>query len=167
MLIVASGAPTLDSFSQKPVDRAGSRDMYASRAETSENDRIGSLASAMRDLPFTGVVRTKRILHAKCGRKKAAAGLPRRLSQKNREEGISVLSRPGSDLLFQALRLSTIGAGEFNGRVRDGIGFRLPANTTRSAKDGIEASASEASFPDLIRDLEPQAVVLVFDKNAH
>ena len=48
----------------------------------------------------------------------------------------SVFGRPGSDLLFQALRLSIIGAGEFNGRVRDGIGFRLPANTTRSAKDG-------------------------------
>src|SRR5215467_5269946 len=51
----------------------------------------------------------------------------------------SVLGRPGSDLLSQVLRLSTIGAGEFNGRVRDGIGFRLPANTTRSAKDGLEA----------------------------
>lgn len=46
-----------------------------------------------------------------------------------------VLGRPGSDLLFQALRLSTIGAEEFNGRVRDGIGFRLLAKTTRSAKD--------------------------------
>jgi hypothetical protein len=47
----------------------------------------------------------------------------------------SVLGRPGSDLLFQVLRLSTIGAGEFNGRVRDGIGFRLPATTTRPAED--------------------------------
>src|SRR6187549_3684098 len=47
-----------------------------------------------------------------------------------------VLGWPGSDLLFQVLRLSTIGAGEFNGRVRDGIGFGLPASTTRSAKDG-------------------------------
>ena len=46
-----------------------------------------------------------------------------------------VFGRPGSDLLFQALRLSTIGAEEFNGRVRDGIGFRLLAKTTRSAKD--------------------------------
>ena len=46
-----------------------------------------------------------------------------------------VLGWPGSDLLFPVLRLSTIGAGEFNGRVRDGIGFRLPANTTRPAKD--------------------------------
>jgi hypothetical protein len=36
--------------------------------------------------------------------------------------GCSVLCRPGSDLLFQALRLSTIGAEDFDGRVRDGIG---------------------------------------------
>ena len=57
-----------------------------------------------------------------------------------REEAFSVLGRPGSDLLFQVLRLSTIGAGEFNGRVRDGIGFLLPARTTRPAKDGSEAS---------------------------
>ena len=34
-----------------------------------------------------------------------------------------VLGRPGSYLLSQALRLSTIGAEGFNGRVRDGIGF--------------------------------------------
>src|SRR5262249_52700472 len=60
----------------------------------------------------------------------------------NREE-VSVLGRPGSDLLFQALRLSTIGAGEFNGRVRDGIGYRLPANTTRPAKDGCSKANSE------------------------
>jgi hypothetical protein len=45
-----------------------------------------------------------------------------------------VLGWPGSDLLFQVLRLSTIGAGEFNGRVRDGIGYGLPARTTRPAK---------------------------------
>src|SRR5215212_8329551 len=76
---------------------------------------------------------------------KAAAAMPRRLFRfergsriawvLNREE-VSVLGRPGSDLLFQVLRLSTIGAGEFNGRVRDGIGFRPPASTTRSAKNG-------------------------------
>ncbi len=53
---------------------------------------------------------------------------------------IFVLGRPGSDLLFQALRLSTIGAEDFNGRVRDGIGWKLLANTTRSAKDENEAS---------------------------
>lgn len=47
----------------------------------------------------------------------------------------AVLRRPGSDLLSQVLRHSTIGAEEFNGRVRDGIGFRLLAMATRPAKD--------------------------------
>ena len=53
----------------------------------------------------------------------------------------SVLGRPGGDLLFQALRLSTIGAEDFDGRVRDGIGYRLLAMTTRSAKDGTMKQA--------------------------
>ena len=54
-----------------------------------------------------------------------------------------VLGRPGSDLLSQGLSHSTIGAEEFNGRVRDGIGFRLLARTTRPAKDkGYEASGT-------------------------
>ncbi len=47
----------------------------------------------------------------------------------------SVFCRPGSDLLFRVLRRSTIGAGAFNGRVRDGIGFRHSAIATRPAKD--------------------------------
>ena len=33
-----------------------------------------------------------------------------------------MLCRPGDDLLSQVLRHSTIGAGAFDGRVRDGIG---------------------------------------------
>lgn len=49
--------------------------------------------------------------------------------------GFLVLCRPGSDLLSQGLSHSTIGAEEFNGRVRDGIGLRLFAKTTRPAKD--------------------------------
>src|SRR5215208_5841486 len=49
-----------------------------------------------------------------------------------------VLGRPGDDLLSQVLRHSTIGAEEFNGRVRDGIGFRLLARATRPAKDKDE-----------------------------
>jgi hypothetical protein len=53
----------------------------------------------------------------------------------------SVLGRPGSDLLFQTLRFSTIGAEDFDGRVRDGIGYRLLAVTTRSAKDGTMKQA--------------------------
>ncbi len=46
-----------------------------------------------------------------------------------------VLGRPGSDLLSQGLSHSTIGAEAFNGRVRDGIGLRRFAKTTRPAKD--------------------------------
>src|ERR1700726_2343726 len=52
-----------------------------------------------------------------------------------RKEEFFVLGRPGSDLLSQGLSHSTIGAEEFNGRVRDGIGFKLLAKTTRPAKD--------------------------------
>ena len=51
------------------------------------------------------------------------------------KEGIPVFGRPGSDLLSQVLRHSTIGAEAFNGRVRDGIGFRRLAKATRPAKD--------------------------------
>ena len=47
----------------------------------------------------------------------------------------AVFCRPGSDLLSHVLRHSTIGAEEFNGRVRDGIGFGLLARATRPAKD--------------------------------
>jgi hypothetical protein len=68
-------------------------------------------------------------------------------------EGISVFGRPGSDLLSQALRLSTIGAEEFNGRVRDGIGLGLLAKTTRPAKDRDQVSViryREKNFPLLI-----------------
>src|SRR5205085_2640515 len=65
---------------------------------------------------------------------------------------ISVFGRPGSDLLFQALRLSIIGAGEFNGRVRDGIGYRLPASTTRSAKNGKPTSWVVMPVPDQVGD---------------
>ena len=43
------------------------------------------------------------------------------------------LGRPGNDLLSRALRHSTIGAEGFHGRVRDGIGCRLPAMATRSS----------------------------------
>jgi hypothetical protein len=49
-----------------------------------------------------------------------------------------VFGRPGNDLLSQVLRHSTIGAEEFNGRVRDGIGFRLLATATRPAKDKMK-----------------------------
>ena len=44
------------------------------------------------------------------------------------------LCRPGSDLLSRVLRRSTISAGAFHGRVRNGNGCSHPAKTTRSAK---------------------------------
>ena len=47
----------------------------------------------------------------------------------------SVLGRPGSDLLSQVLRHSTIGADVFDGRVRDGIGSDHDAKATRPAKN--------------------------------
>ena len=71
--------------------------------------------------------------------KAAAEGSAAAFGIGHREEALSVLGRPGSDLLSQVLRLSTIGAEEFNGRVRDGIGYGLLAITTRPAKDRMEA----------------------------
>ena len=62
-----------------------------------------------------------------------------------RKEELLVLGRPGGDLLSQGLSHSTIGAEEFNGRVRDGIGFRLLARTTRPAKDKETKQAIERS----------------------
>ena len=44
------------------------------------------------------------------------------------------INRPGSDLLSRVLRRSTIGAGAFHGRVRNGNGCSHPAITTRSIK---------------------------------
>src|SRR5215468_5984162 len=66
--------------------------------------------------------------------KNAASGRRRRFVFVTRKEEFLVLGRPGSDLLSQGLSHSTIGAEEFNGRVRDGIGFMLLARTTRPAK---------------------------------
>ena len=66
---------------------------------------------------------------------KTAAIAGGRSCSDHRDEEFFVLGRTGSDLLFQVLRLSTIGAGEFYGRVRDGIGYRPPAKTTSPAKD--------------------------------
>ncbi len=52
---------------------------------------------------------------------------------------VTALGKPGDDLLSQVLRLSTIGAGAFHGRVRDGIGCRHSAKITRPAKGGIKS----------------------------
>src|SRR5215813_2257056 len=99
-------------------------------------------------------------------------GRPRVLKQKSRRgrnrgglkenyiaKRFNVPGRPGSDLLFQVLRLSTIGAGKFNGRVRDGIGYRLPANTTRPAKDASGISPSPPLIPDTLDSTNPGGIV--------
>ena len=49
-------------------------------------------------------------------------------------------NRPGSDLLSRVLRRSTIGAGAFHGRVRNGNGCGRPAMTTRSIKGNVMRS---------------------------
>lgn len=51
--------------------------------------------------------------------------------------------RPGSDLLSRVLRRSTIGAGAFHGRVRNGNGCGRPAMTTRSFKGNVPTATSE------------------------
>ena len=55
--------------------------------------------------------------------------------QLQRRRMVSDFRRPGGDLLSHALRRSTIGAEGFHGRVRDGIGCRTLAMTTRPAKN--------------------------------
>lgn len=47
----------------------------------------------------------------------------------------TAFGEPGDDLLFRALRHSTIGAGAFHCRVRDGIGWFHTAIATRLAKN--------------------------------
>ena len=47
------------------------------------------------------------------------------------------VGRPGGALLSRALRRSTMGAGGFHVRVRDGIGCSLPAKATRSSNTAL------------------------------
>ena len=59
-----------------------------------------------------------------------------------------VLGRSGDDLLSRVLRHSTIGAEEFNGRVRDGIGFFAPRSNHRTSEGqtGKGGRASTRNF---------------------
>src|ERR1700737_1899993 len=61
------------------------------------------------------------------------------------KEKVSVLGRPGDDLLSHVLRQSTIGAKAFDGRVRDGIGSDRLARATRPAKDGYSDQSTVIS----------------------
>ena len=81
-------------------------------------------------------------------RKRAAlrAALGRRWAVVCDEKICFALSRPGSDLLSRVLRRSTIGAGAFHGRVRNGNGCGRPAMTTRSAKGNPPTFAASVCF---------------------
>lgn len=73
-------------------------------------------------------------------------------------------SRPGSDLLSRVLRRSTIGAGAFHGRVRNGNGCGRPAMTTRSAKGKtfeklVEAFASFVFLEHVVFCLHAAAIL--------
>ena len=66
---------------------------------------------------------------------------------------------PGGDLLSRVLRHSTMGAGDFHGRVRDGIGCGLPAMATRFSNPP-QKGVSGDSVPSCARNTV--GVVLVF-----
>ena len=66
----------------------------------------------------------------------------------NRDEKMKcAFYRPGSDLLSRVLRRSTIGAGAFHGRVRNGIGCSRSAITTRSTKRTLFREAGMLAHP--------------------
>ena len=62
--------------------------------------------------------------------------------------GVGLSGRPGGDRLSRVLGRSTMGAGGFHGRVRDGIGWSLPAKATRSSSqpwDGCQRFGCQRS----------------------
>src|SRR5215218_2906955 len=65
----------------------------------------------------------------------------------HRKEAV-VLGRPGNDLLSRVLRHSTIGAEEFNGRVRDGIGFLAPRSNHRTGEG--QRQGRQRLHPELV-----------------
>ena len=58
-----------------------------------------------------------------------------------------MLCRSGGDRLSRVLRHSTMGAGAFNGRVRDGIGFWAHRSNHQTGAAHRSASRSEAEIP--------------------
>lgn len=109
--------------------------MRARKAGCGYEQRVGLIAHVVCMLNADRDGKMQEARH--CARSKNAASVSRSgVLYSNIERGeFLVLGRPGSDLLSQGLSHSTIGAEEFNGRVRDGIGLRLFARTTRPAKD--------------------------------
>ena len=101
------------------ISEASGRPATAVRSEQI-NGRRNATARKITDLSLEKVFCSKQATHG-------AAVLIKR-------EVLRAFSRPGSDLLSRVLRRSTIGAGAFHGRVRNGIGCSRSAITTRSAK---------------------------------
>src|SRR5712691_3845850 len=75
---------------------------------------------------------------------RAAPPRDKGLASDNCDDGARRFGGPGGDLLFHALRRSTIGAEGFHGRVRDGIGCFAPryghqaGQTAESAREPSE-----------------------------
>ena len=111
-----------------------------------QNTVVFAVGKSLCDEPFA----VRRLLRAHClcnlsrvrvapeARRVGFAGVPYwfRAFDCFREDCVA-FCRPGSDLLSRVLRRSTIGAGAFHGRVRNGNGCGHPAMTTRSAKRNI------------------------------
>jgi hypothetical protein len=54
---------------------------------------------------------------------------------RDQRRGFWLLARPGGDPLSHRSNGSTLGAAEFHGRVRNGVGWGLRAVTTRSGEE--------------------------------
>ena len=91
-----------------------------------------------------------RVLDEGCGSPKLRASSARQWRNVSKTP---VLGKPGDDLLSRVLRRSTIGAGAFHGRVRDGIGCARSASITRPTKDGVKSGPNMPAHPS-----QPQAV---------
>ena len=76
-------------------------------------------------------------------------------------QGWLVLGRPGNDLLSQVLRHSTIGAEEFNGRVRDGIGFGLLAKPPGRRRTGCGKRSVKIGVEQIVVDRSASLIALV------
>ena len=88
---------------------------------------------------------------------------PPRVNLVNLCEKKNVIYKPGNDLLFHTLRCSTIGAEKFNGRVRDGIGFRPLARITKL----INYIKSRISYQMNIKDKNDQANRVISTSQLH
>ncbi len=62
---------------------------------------------------------------------------------------------PGDDLLSQVLRHSTIGAGAFDGRVRDGIGSDRSAEGHQAGETHREANGLSDRWALIMRTIKP------------